>query len=376
MQRISDELLLRHHVLVGTDNAFQRRARLLQALWREERGFPVGVHRGEQLGSRIEPSHARSTLSNFLTEGIRDVVRDAVLGAGRTEGQLIQEDRLFANLLSSQPLCFNLFGELARDLELATRVFRELAPARVERVTSILFEHSPGRGDARFTGDRSAFDVFITYDSTSGAAGFFGIEVKYHEALGDPAASHRARYDELAASMGCFVSDRSALEKPPLQQIWRDHLLAGAMLDAGLGYDEGVFVFLAPTDNVACRRAVARYRKHLTSESSFAAWSLEEVVATVQRVTRAHWVDDLHDRYLAFSRVDALIERESDRAPCPACGHVGSLPIWRGEPTAEAERMARRGEVALGGCLEWPDMPTRRCAACEHEWAPAAVSGT
>ena len=52
------------------------------------------------------------------TDGIRDVVRHAVLGAGRVEGQLIQEDRLFANLLSSQPLCFNLFGELARDLEL------------------------------------------------------------------------------------------------------------------------------------------------------------------------------------------------------------------------------------------------------------------
>ena len=376
MQRISDEVLLRHHVLVGTDNAFQRRARLLQAIWREERGLPIGTHRSAALGSRVEEAHARTTLSNFLTDGIRDVVRHAVLGAGRVEGQLIQEDRLFANLLSSQPLCFNLFGELARDLELATRVLHELAPERVERVTSLVFEHSPGRGDARFTDDRSAFDVFITYDSTRGTRGFFGIEVKYHEALGDPAASHRARYDELAASMGCFVSDRSALEKPPLQQIWRDHLLAGAMLDASLGYDEGVFVFLAPTDNVACRRAVARYRKHLTNEESFAAWSLEEVVAAIQSVTRAHWADELHDRYLAFSRIDALIDRESDRTPCPECGHVGSIPILPGEPSAEAERMARRREVALGGCLEWPDMPTRRCAACEHEWAPVRAGGT
>lgn len=152
MPRISDEVRLRHHVLVGTDNAFQRRARLLQAIWREERGLPIGTHRSAALGSRVEEVHARTTLANFLTDGIREVVRHAVLGGGRVEGQLIQQDRLFANLLSSQPLCFNLFGELARDLELATRVLHELAPDRVERVTSIAFEHSPGRGDARFTG--------------------------------------------------------------------------------------------------------------------------------------------------------------------------------------------------------------------------------
>jgi hypothetical protein len=33
--------------------------------------------------------------------------------------QLIQRDRLGANLLSSQPQCRNLFGELAAHLELA-----------------------------------------------------------------------------------------------------------------------------------------------------------------------------------------------------------------------------------------------------------------
>jgi hypothetical protein len=33
--------------------------------------------------------------------------------------QLIQQQRLWADLLSSQPMCFNLFGELAADLELA-----------------------------------------------------------------------------------------------------------------------------------------------------------------------------------------------------------------------------------------------------------------
>lgn len=194
VNRIPDRVRDRHHVLVRTDNSFQQRARLLQALWREAQGLPVGLHRGAPLGSTVELGHAKATLANFLTDTIRDVVRHDVLGPGRDPDALINETRLFANLLSSQPLCFNLFGELARDLDLATRVIGAMMPGRIGRVTEILFEHSPVRRDPRFTGDRSAFDVFVRYESPSARRGFLAIEVKYHEALNDKAAPHRPRY--------------------------------------------------------------------------------------------------------------------------------------------------------------------------------------
>jgi hypothetical protein len=317
-ESIPDDVLLQHHVLVGTDNAFQRRARLLQSLWREDRGLPIGVHRGKPLGSRIDAAHARATLANFLTDGVRDVVRHAVLGAGRTHDQLIDEERLFSNLLSSQPLCFNLFGELARDLDLATRVFRELAPARVPRVTAIIFEHSPGRSDGRFTGDRSAFDVFVTYDSPAGKRGFLGIEVKYHEALGDPAAEHRPRYDAVADAMGCFVAERDALKEPPLQQIWRDHLLAGALVAANVGFDEGAFVFLAPEGNTACWRAIASYRERLVTDDSLLAWTLEAVIRAARASTSARWVDELAARYVGFEAIDRLVQADAAHEPSTA----------------------------------------------------------
>lgn len=363
-RRIPDEVLTRHDVLVGSDNAFQREARLLQALWREQHGYPVGLHRGKPLGSRIEADFAHNTLANFLTDGIRDVVRHAVPGAGRTSDQLIDEDRLFSNLLSSQPLCFNLFGEAALDLDLATTMFRHLAPERVGRVTAIRFEHSPGRGDLRFTGDRSAFDVFVEYVSPSGRHGFLGIEVKYHEALGDPAAEHRPRYDELAEAMGCFAADRAALRSPPLQQIWRDHLLAGALAAAGVGYDEGAFVFLAPEANVACRRAVEKYRRLLTNDSTFACWTLEDVVRPFSHDRSATWCAELVDRYLAFERVSACVLRETARPPCRACGSERWLPILWGEPEPAAERMAQRREVVLGGCMVGAGDPDLECERC------------
>ena len=100
---------------------------------------------------------------------------------------------------------------------------------RVHEVTEEDFEFSPGRGDVRFTGDRSAFDVYVRYKTQSNGSGFIGIEVKYHEGLNDPVAEHRRRYDEVASEMGCFLTGKlPALREKPLQQIWRDHLLVGA----------------------------------------------------------------------------------------------------------------------------------------------------
>ena len=122
---------------------------------------------------------------------------------------------------------------------------------------AVEFEHSPGRGDPRYTGDRSAFDVFVPFTPPGGGRGFIGIEVKYHEGLGDPEAEHRPRYDEVAAQMGCFLPEKlDAVRRRPLEQIWRDHLLTGALRLVD-GYDDGFFVLLHPEKNLACVKALS-----------------------------------------------------------------------------------------------------------------------
>jgi hypothetical protein len=294
-----------HHVLIKTDNPFQQRARLLQALWREEEGLPVGEHRGGPLGSRLAMPDARERLTNYLTDTIRQVVRREVLDPERSRDKLYGQPRIWNDLLSSQPMCFNLFGELQADLGLASRVFAKLLPGRVARVTAIEFEHSPGRGDPRYTGDRSAFDVFIRFETPAGPVGFIGIEVKYHEDLDDPPAPHRPRYDEIAAKMRAFKPEASErLKAKPLQQVWRDHLLAGSLLHDGSGnYADGLFVFLYPEANLACAEAVRAYRSCLTNERTFEAWTLEAVVAAVRVAGAGSWIDEFARRYLGFGRL-------------------------------------------------------------------------
>lgn len=304
----SRALLDRHQVLVSGDNAFQRRARLLQALWREEQALDFGkTKRGRPLGSRLTMPSAKEDLTNYLTETIRAVVRFEVLDPKQRKGKLYAKPRIFDDLLSSQPLCFNLFAELQKDLELASRAFRRLTAGRVHEVTDLGFEHSPGRGDPNYTGDKSAFDVFVQYVNAAGAKGFCAIEVKYHEDLGDAVAPHRGRYDEVAAEMGCF--DLHALERlktKPLQQIWRDHLLTGSLLlDRKQGYEDAFFAFLYPRDNERCAKAVASYRACLQTETSFVPWTLEIVVEAIKAEGGGAWVEAVERRYLGFDKINA-----------------------------------------------------------------------
>lgn len=291
-------------MFVPTDSPYQRQIRLLQALWREQNRFPIGEHRGPKLGSRLPMPWARKSLANYLTPTIGRIVAYEYANRHK-ERKLYGFPRLFDDLLSSQPLCFNLFGELKADLALASSVFAELVPG-LAKVVRLEFEHSPGRGDARFSGDRSAFDVYVEYRRAEGARGFIGIEVKYHEDLGNPPAPHRERYDEVASGMGCFLAEkRSLLKGKPLQQLWRDHLLAGSLI-AAKKFDQGLFAVVYPERNTPCANAVAAYRRCLTEENTFTAWTLEEVITAIGRHTKKAWVQAFEDRYLNFSKLETL----------------------------------------------------------------------
>lgn len=292
--------------VTGDGASFQRRARVLQSMWRDGMGYPACPYRDGLLGSRMPLPWAKETLANFLTDNIRQVVRSDVLDGGPDDERLIQPDRLLGNLLSSQPLCFNLFGELTVDLELASRVVSRLTDGRFARVTEIKFEYSPGRSDPRYTNDKSAFDVFLRCKTATGDRAFLGIEVKYHENLQDKPGRHRGRYDEVAAMMGCFKPEASErLREKPLQQIWRDHLLAGSVKSQD-AYADAAFVFLYPRDNARCEAAVAHYGDCLSDTGTFIPWTLKTVVEALEAEADTVWVKSFINRYLAFEKLKGM----------------------------------------------------------------------
>ena len=251
---------------------------------------------------------ARQTLVNYLTPNIRRVVRKELRNSIRTKEKLYKKPRIYNHLLSIQPLCFNLFGELAEDHELASCVLQEMTMERLARVTAIKFEWSPGRSNERYTNDRSAFDVYVKYEGQGGEPGFLGIEVKYHENLKSSRNYYRTRYDEVAAEMGCFrIGSLPTLRKAgPLQQVWRDHLLVGSHRECD-GFSDACFVMMYPEINIACSLAVDAYQHCLSSFDTFDAWTLEDFIACIARHTEAEWVQAFHERYLNLGRLQLAV---------------------------------------------------------------------
>ena len=174
-------------------------------------------------------------------------------------------------------------------------------------MTRVEFEYSPGRGVAKYTIDRTAFDVYVEHATPAGGRGFIGLEVKYHEALNDQPAAHRARYDEVTGAMQCFKpACVDGLRRKPVEQIWRDHMLAGSMLlDPSAGWETGLYGFLYPGDNDPCRRAVQLYGEHLLHTGTFEAMTLERFCAALEGEADAAWAAELRERYLGWHKIEA-----------------------------------------------------------------------
>jgi hypothetical protein len=336
---IPQHVLKKHKIDAPLDNRFRSAARLLQSIWRRDRNLPIGDYIGEdgkrhKLGSRITPA-AGATGANFITPEIAMIAwREA---AYREYGALIDEERLFTNLLSSMPLTFNLFAPWRQDAELARAMLIHLIPDFVGTVQQVLFEHAPARGNVRFTGDYSAFDCIARYLTSDGKKGFVAFEVKFSEPMDEPTKPLKPRYDELAENSCLFVEPGDpALRANPLQQLFREHLLAQSMIENGL-YAEGHFVLIAPELNHPAQNAAVAYAEHLREPGegriTFQNVTLEKIVDAFREAGQAEHAAALHRRYLDFWLVDGELELN---APTPK---KASPSDRKGAETAKTRRV-------------------------------------
>lgn len=161
------------------DSAFAARMRLHQSWYRAYvLGVPYGTGPGPRskscYGNMLRPEDGEKGL-NFLSPEIFEVVQRRL-----SEGSGVEPFRVLHNMLSSQPMCFNLLGLLAEDLELATSLWRRVLPDEVMNVTKVRVEYAPEPA-GEYLGDATAFDAFVEYSTVDGRNGFCGIETKLTE---------------------------------------------------------------------------------------------------------------------------------------------------------------------------------------------------
>jgi hypothetical protein len=268
--------------------AFKRISRVRQAEWRERNGLPIGSHSGRDgdvpNGSRIAPSGPLlEDLRNFISDRIDAAVADR--SSYREPYEQLSQPRLRWDLLSSMPMCFNLFGELHDDERRLTRAGQTLFGATGSGLR-VRFEHSPGRQKAEFTNDGTAFDVALFFDDPAGSEMVVGVETKYHEhALKEraPAPLKMERYRHIAGRAqeeGVFKPGWEKVLGTDLQQVWRDHLLLLSMLQhPRRPWTSGRYVLVHPRCNPAFGDAGRRYSDLLDDDATFMTATIEQLLA-------------------------------------------------------------------------------------------------
>ncbi|MHB8860058.1 MAG: PGN_0703 family putative restriction endonuclease [Thermoleophilia bacterium] len=289
--------------------AFKRRARLHQSQWRERHKLEPGMQParptaeipGRLIGSRIAIDMARESGANFISDAARNAADDRI--AKPEPHQTFDADRLYGDLLSSMPMCFNLFGPLHADLELADKAIKTWWQDAPGKVSSVRFEWSPGRSVAgEYVGNRSAFDVAFELDLGAGKFGVIGVETKYHEDCKTEAAPYGKkrlpRYAEVTSKSDVFVP--AALDKilgTRLQQIWLDHLLALSMVQHPSGqWEWAKFVLVHPRLNPSYARVAEEYQTLLADDSTFDVTTVEALLEA--RVLPKDTIRAFTERYL------------------------------------------------------------------------------
>ena len=188
---------------------FTERCRQLQSLYREEIHEPMGkgpwnnsktrqismIEKGEKSGKNFVDSYT---------------FRYAKLRVARIKkNETINEFRLFNNLLSSQPMAFNLFCPLMHMLkdghqELVTTLVRSVFPhLPIGQVTKIRPEylHTDVK---KYLDDKTAMDAIIRYKDKDGRRCFIAIETKYTDVLGTTSAKHPEKQRAFIKQLGFF----------------------------------------------------------------------------------------------------------------------------------------------------------------------------
>ena len=282
------------------DDPLTARMRRHQSWWRHTRlDVPWGADgKGAPYGNFLTENDAAAGL-NFLTPAIHFCARERIAAGGGVE-----KFRCTRNLLSSQPMAFNLFGPLHADPNLAALLLDPLLPGGV-REASVHIEWAPP--SAAHLGDATSFDVAVRYTTRKGHPAFAAIETKLTEAFSQKRYGHddhhANRYRAVAMNSRAWRDPTDpALTDMRWNQIWRNHLLVESLRQHEPGL-LGCEIVVHHPDDARCAAAIAGYRNLLSeADGTFSPLTLADIIKAwrplVASTKHRRWLVDFEDRYL------------------------------------------------------------------------------
>ena len=299
---------------VESDTVWRAKYRLLQSWYREVtlEVSPGADQRGIIRANMLRKEDMdRNPGLNFLDDEI------ASYAARRAdeipaEGGTFDRDRLMRNMLSSMPLCFNLFGYLRRYPAEAARGLAAALDLDIKEVLDIVVEWAPDR--KAHLNDNTAFDAFVCFRSSNGRRGFLGVETKYTERF-NPERYESGHYDAVTqdAGSGFKPGAEKVLVEPPTNQLWRKSLLVHSLRSTN-EFDDGYMVVLSCEGDEHAEAAINGLRSQLDDPSSLLrVTTYERLVSEFDTIAELmSWSNEFRLRYLDLSPVSHSCD--SDRS--------------------------------------------------------------
>ena len=254
---------------------------------------------------------------NFLTENAFNYAKYRV--DNKQKRETIESDRLFNNLLSSQPMAFNLFCPLRQMLEespeTATKTIKVAFPGYpIHRVTGVDLEFIP-ENYMELTGEKSAMDAIIRFEDRFSKKGFIAIETKYSENLGTNVASKREKAIEATKRLKCFkpdVQEQITENGKGLTQIYRNFLMSEMY---GLYGEEeelqSYSIILSPTKHPSTDKELKTLHNELREEYQHKIKSItledfvEKIISVCPKAYKSIF-ERFYDRYLNFDKLNNI----------------------------------------------------------------------
>jgi len=237
--------------------------------------------------------------------------------------RLTDEKRLFENLLSSQPLAFNIFLPLKwHNFEVGNIVFKELFPfLNIKQLVDIKLEFVPGDGigkdDRKITTDNSCFDVYVEYQNDKNEFGGVGIEVKYTESFSQSdywkeTGHKKDRYIDAIQEYSAQFSMEYAKEylQPTYNQLFRNQLLAEEVKDKF--NKDCILAVVYSEEDVKCIETVTKYLNLIKLENSCVPVSISQIVQSAIKASEnfpemKSLYENIYNRYCNYDLLNKKI---------------------------------------------------------------------
>lgn len=302
----------------NSDNSFAAKARFFQS-WQRKHVLNQNMYGfGPDQNSKIKYGNillgGEITGSNFLLPIIFSYAQYRLHFIKK--GETLSGYRLFNNMLSSQPMCFNLFYPLKalfeRDSILAANILSNCLPSlRIDKIIQVEIEYLP-YPVCDYLNDRTAFDAMLIYSTKTGERNILAIETKYVEKLGNNSSSDLTKQKEIVEKSLMFNQIGKRQVEYGFGQLGRNFLLAEKFRIVNR-LDKAYSVVISPSENDSSFKEIVDFQTMINHEYHDRIFylPLESFLELLkQNVPKSlmSWVVDFAKRYLGFADCELVFK--------------------------------------------------------------------